>query len=331
MALTPVEDGYAELAAALYGDGAWEVVKAHALTAEQQKKKSQKTQARVALASNVVGLTAGTAGLAAAAKLPALRKVGAKVANAGPVTSRVATGHVRLPGGRGIKFKRPSPGARRKIIQAGAAGAVGLQAANLGGDAVANRVLSRSASDGDKKKKVTKSLIPLNEKQAKKKAKLVRVGVKTAQAAGDAAVKTAQEEFKKRDIDFVIKGEISKSNDKRQVFGWASVVELNGEPIVDLQGDYMAIDVIEKAAYDYVHSSRRGGDMHAVGSHASDLIESFIVTPEKKKQLNLPDEMPVGWWVGFQVNDDEVWKMVKDGKRPEFSIHGSGQRVDVEL
>jgi len=320
MALTPVEDGYADLAAALYGDGAWEIVKARQLTEAQRKAKSERTQARVGLASNVVGLAAGVGGTASA-----LRDERFSHPKAGKLAHTIARHAGRIPA--------PISSKKGKIGAALAGGALGLQVANIAGDAVANRVLARGAADPNAKKKlkkVSKALIPLTEEQRRKKLKLARVGVKTAQAASIAAVKTAQEEFKKN-IDFTIKGEISKSNDKRQVFGWASVVELNGEPVVDLQGDYMAIDVIEKAAYDYVHSSRRGGDMHQVGSHASDLIESFIVTPEKKAQLNLPDDMPVGWWVGFQVNDDKVWEMVKDGKRPEFSIHGSGQRVDVEI
>jgi len=60
--------------------------------------------------------------------------------------------------------------------------------------------------------------------------------------------------------------------------------------------------------------------------HASDMIESFIVTPEKKQALGLPDEMPVGWWVGYQVNDPDVWAKVKSGERTGFSIHGRGRR-----
>ena len=41
-----------------------------------------------------------------------------------------------------------------------------------------------------------------------------------------------------------------------------SVVEVNGEPVVDLQGDYISVDEMEKAGYEYVMKSRKGGDMH---------------------------------------------------------------------
>lgn len=321
MVLTPVRSEYEQMMSALYGDGAWElVVSKRQLSAEEAQKKRERTQARVGLATNVVGLAAGTAGLLAASRLPALRRVGATTQNAGPLTGRLAP-------------KLKSSKAKARLIQAGAAGAVGLQGANLAGDAIANRVLARASKD-ETKKKVAKGFNPA-DKATRQRRRLQAVA--TAAGAGATAGALTQIELERKkvkkssDLDFTIRGEISKSNDKRQVFGWASVVELNGQPVVDLQGDYMAIEVIEKAAYDYVHSSRRGGDMHQEGSHASDLIESFIVTPEKKQQLGLPEEMPVGWWVGFQVHDDKVWQMVKDGKRPEFSIHGSGQRVDVEI
>lgn len=134
--------------------------------------------------------------------------------------------------------------------------------------------------------------------------------------------------------DVVWEGEFSKfDSDKRQVFGWASIVEVNGEPVVDLQGDYITPDEIEKAAYAYVQKSRKGGDMHRRDGdqpfHASEMIESFVVTDEKKKILGLPDSMPTGWWCGFQVHDDDVWAKVKSGERTGFSIHGRGKRQEV--
>lgn len=42
------------------------------------------------------------------------------------------------------------------------------------------------------------------------------------------------------------------------------------------------------------------------------------------------DPLPHGWWVGFKVLDDEVWKGVKTGKYSMFSIRGSGQRTPVD-
>ena len=134
-------------------------------------------------------------------------------------------------------------------------------------------------------------------------------------------------------------GEISKVDDeKRQVFGWCSVSEIDGELVTDHQNDYVPINEMEMSAYDYVIKSRKGGDMHSRVKkdwlldeplHVSDLIESFVVTPEKLAQMGLPENaLPHGWWVGFKVNDDKVWDKVKNGERLGFSIHGSGKRTE---
>jgi hypothetical protein len=137
--------------------------------------------------------------------------------------------------------------------------------------------------------------------------------------------------------DLTWSGEISKMDtDKRQVFGFCTVTHVNGEPVIDLQGDYVPLEEIEKAAYTYVIDSRKGGDMHQRNGdqplHTSDLVESFVVTPEKLETMGLDrNAMPHGWWVGFKVNDDKQWEMVKSGERAGFSIHGSGRRIEKML
>ena len=138
-----------------------------------------------------------------------------------------------------------------------------------------------------------------------------------------------------KSVDFDIYTEISKvDTEKRQVFGWASVTKSGGVDVVDLQGDVIPLEEIEKAAYEFVKKSRVGGKMHQKGDtgpiHVSDMIESFVVTPEKKAAMGLPDETPEGWWVGFKVNDDDTWAEAKDGKLAGFSVHGSGRRVPAD-
>jgi len=244
------------------------------------RRKRERTQARVGLASNILGIGAGAHGLYEAAKHPAIR---GKVGSLTPV-------------GEAFRVSR-----RTKAL---AIGAVGLQAANLAGDAVANRVLARSAK---------------NDKPPKPK----------KQPVGKS--------------DYTWTGEISKvDTDRRQVFGWCSLSEIDGNPVVDLQGDWLPIEETEKAAYRYVIESRKGGDMHKrvrkglttnwdEPLHTADLVESFVVTPEKLAKLGLPeDALPLGWWVGFQVNDDEQWNLVKAGRRTGFSIHGQGVRKEME-
>jgi hypothetical protein len=125
-----------------------------------------------------------------------------------------------------------------------------------------------------------------------------------------------------------IEGEIAKrDDDKQQIFGWASVVKVDGVDWIDKQADLIDIDEIENAAYDFVLNSRIGGDMHGkTGRANSEMIESFVFTPDKISKLGLPDSFPQGWWVGMQVRDPEVWADIKQGRRKGFSIHGVGHR-----
>jgi hypothetical protein len=140
-----------------------------------------------------------------------------------------------------------------------------------------------------------------------------------------------------------IEGEIAKVDDEqRQVFGWASVTEINGEPVVDLQNDYLETIELEKAAYDYVLHSRVGGEMHDRVKKVADspkqvgtLIESMVFTPEKIEKMGLPPSTPRGWWIGFQVGRDDLgsaaWEQVKKGKYTGFSIHGLGRRIEKSM
>jgi hypothetical protein len=144
--------------------------------------------------------------------------------------------------------------------------------------------------------------------------------------------------YAKRDVDAEWWGEFTKfDDDKRLAFGWASVVSINGQPVVDRQGDYITADDLEDAAYAYVHKSRVGGDMHrreqidGTAVHVSDMVESMVFTDEKVAKMGLPEDFPRGWWVGFKVNDPQVWQEVRKRGRTGFSIHGKGLRKDHEL
>ncbi|CAB4194568.1 Phage-like element PBSX protein, XkdF [uncultured Caudovirales phage] len=177
--------------------------------------------------------------------------------------------------------------------------------------------------------------------RANKRGKLVSNGQKLAAPSlpnrkRDVRDNTMGGDIDKADgFDVVWSGQIEKADDdKRQVFGWASIVEIDGKPVVDRQGDWITPDEIEKAAYDYVLKSRKGGHQHRRDGdqpfHAADMIESFVLTPEKISKMGLPEETPVGWWVGYKVHDDEAWSKVKKGEVTGFSIHGRGKRKEVD-
>lgn len=134
--------------------------------------------------------------------------------------------------------------------------------------------------------------------------------------------------------DNVIKGrfKIAKSDDdKRLAFGWANVsIRTDGEVIEDWQEDIIEPEELEKAAYQFVELYREGGEMHERGGVAV-LVESVVFTQEKQKAIGIPEgTLPVGWWIGFKVLDDDVWEKVKDGTYPMFSIEGEAERVEVD-
>ena len=426
--LAEVDPVFTDVVKALYGElvdprEAWDIAKAGPDSSEvhidRAERKRRKRQAQVGLASNFLGIAAGGAALGSSGLL-LHEKAKARNPKGGPVSAKLIGAGKR--GRRGMSFVAKHP---KKLIVAGAAGAAGLQGANLAGDVVANRVLNREA-----KRKISKALddilaarrlgviddeqaIELGEQleleyeyevgkklsmnqvargfhspavgqaskavgvrlkqitskppsqptsaQALTANRAVKNSVRTAVGVGTGAgaatgtavgMKIGQKQQTQQrqpvrksaddEVELTWTGEIAKrDDDKHQIFGWCSISQVGGEKVVDLQNDYVPIDEIEKAAYGYVLSSRKGGDMHSrVGKSSlgdeplqtSDMIESFVVTEEKLEKMGLaPDSMPHGWWVGFKVHDDTAWNLVKSGERTGFSIHGKGKRTTKEI
>lgn len=124
---------------------------------------------------------------------------------------------------------------------------------------------------------------------------------------------------------------IKSDDDKRLVFGWASVaVRVDGEEIVDWQKDIIEIEVLEKAAYGYMAEFGTAGEMHQRGG-VGRVIESVVFTKEKAAAMGIPpDILPEGWWIGFQITDDVVWEKIKNGEYSMFSIEGTAVREPVE-
>lgn len=125
--------------------------------------------------------------------------------------------------------------------------------------------------------------------------------------------------------------QIMKSDDeKRLVFGWANVsVRADGELIKDWQDDIVEPDVLENAAYQFAELYREGGEMHERGGTAV-MIESMVFTEEKMQAMGIPPgTLPVGWWIGFRILDDDVWEKVKVGTYSMFSIEGEAERVET--
>lgn len=275
-----------------------------------QTYKKKKREVEVGLANNTFGAAAGVA----ATKM-AYDKVKREVPTnkVWDYKKKIPLTNKHIPIGRALKKLKLKPAAAVATI---GAGAVGAQLVNGAMDAQSAQYFARERM------------------KLKKPSEKVRKS--DAATIYKAIIKDINPQVSD-DHDLMWSGEISKvDSEKRQVFGWCSLTKVDGQDVVDRQGDYIPLDEIEKSAYNYVIHSRKGGDMHKRDGdqplHTSDLIESFVVTPEKLKQLGLDeDAVPHGWWVGFKVNDDQQWESVKKGERNHFSIHGKGRRVEKSL
>ena len=123
------------------------------------------------------------------------------------------------------------------------------------------------------------------------------------------------------------------SDDKRLVFGWASVsITVDGEQLEDHQKDLIDPEDLEEAAYEYVLNFRDTGEEHNQGLRKKGkLVESCVFTAEKQKAMGIPEGiLPIAWWIGFKIEDDEAWEKVKNGTYRMFSIEGRANRVPVE-
>lgn len=122
-------------------------------------------------------------------------------------------------------------------------------------------------------------------------------------------------------------------DDKRLVFGWASIsITVDGEQLEDRQKDIIDPEDLEEAAYEYVLNFRDTGEEHiSTMRKKGKLVESCVFTAEKQKAIGIPEGiLPIGWWIGFKIEDDAAWEKVKNGTYRMFSIEGKANREPVE-
>lgn len=120
---------------------------------------------------------------------------------------------------------------------------------------------------------------------------------------------------------------IKLDNEARIVWGWASVVSIDGKPLIDRQGDIIAPEVMTKAADSFMADVRTAKAMHE-GGKIGEVIHSFPITKELGAALGVHSALE-GWIVAMKVHDDGVWNRVKSGELSAFSIGGMGKRNAV--
>lgn len=164
--------------------------------------------------------------------------------------------------------------------------------------------------------------------------KMVPIGTVSAEIQN--AIDSQNGDVHKADTDFSSNPPftITKADeDKRLVFGWALVsATSDGNQIIDHQGDIVDQDELEEGAYEYVLNFRDAGEEH-IGSlrKKARMVESVVFTEEKLEAMGIPlGTVPYGWWIGFYVDDDKTWELIKNGTYKMFSIEGKAVREPVD-
>lgn len=123
-------------------------------------------------------------------------------------------------------------------------------------------------------------------------------------------------------------GVVTKIDDEQKIaYGWFSVIEEGGQPVVDTQGDIITEPTLIKAVHGFILDSRAGKLMHN-GQRVADVVDSIVFAKDLQKALGV-DLGKVGWFGGMKFRDDAIWQRVKSGELPAFSIGGYGKRKPV--
>jgi hypothetical protein len=124
---------------------------------------------------------------------------------------------------------------------------------------------------------------------------------------------------------------VKLDSEQRIITGWVAIVEdADGNPIVDSDGHMIPITELQKAVADATSGNAgegKGGDMHET-SGLMDYIGGVVLSA-KDREAGGFGHGPGGWLAQFRVRDEQLWKRIKDGERPELSMRGTGEAVEI--
>lgn len=128
-------------------------------------------------------------------------------------------------------------------------------------------------------------------------------------------------EMTKEDTQKEFKAEILKIEpDQQLVWGWAYVCTVDGEISLDHSNEFVSPSEMEKAATNFMLDARVAKAMHS-GEQVGEIIHSLPLTKELAKALGIQSDRE-GWIICMKIHDKTIWKRVKSGELPAFSIGG---------
>lgn len=126
----------------------------------------------------------------------------------------------------------------------------------------------------------------------------------------------------KSDGGYQLEAEIIKSDDDKRL-----VTSIVYEPdTVDAHGDYMTAEEIERAAHDFLTNGKGVDVQHNYKKTNVDIVESWVAKDDT--DIN-GQRIKKGTWIATaKINDDLIWKAIKDEEITGFSMGGTGIRIN---
>ena len=113
---------------------------------------------------------------------------------------------------------------------------------------------------------------------------------------------------------------LKADEETRMVYGWASVATVNGELVVDQQGDTLEPSEMVKMADGFMASVRTAKAMDQ-GAGIGEVLHSMPLTNDIMKAFGISCDRE-GWLIAMKIHDDATWARVKSGDLAELSIGG---------
>lgn len=159
-----------------------------------------------------------------------------------------------------------------------------------------------------------------NQEIIEQAAKVLPVDKRTLFLAGraDGCDYSMKKEFEEENTDVIQK------NDEKQIV--TGIVLKANE--TDLDGDYFPAEVVEDSAYEFMKEFQTVGDIHKFKVEDAHVVESYIAPTDF--ELNGYEIEKGDWVMSTKVENDEMWKAIKDGERNAYSVGGSAAKVPVE-
>lgn len=100
------------------------------------------------------------------------------------------------------------------------------------------------------------------------------------------------------------------------------------KPGVDLHGDETSVEEVRIAKESFNKSAMRANMFHVGMTDSFDIIESYLAPADM--ELNTYPVMKGEWLVTLQINDRELWRMIKEDEITGVSIGAMARTEEIE-